>query len=268
MGAISNGGGPRVRIGTSGYVYPHWRERFYPKGLPARAWLGYYAERFPAVELNNTFYRLPTERAAEGWARSTPPGFVFALKGSRYLTHVKRLTDRGRGIDRFFSAVEPLSAKTGPVLWQLPPTMEPDLPRLRDFLSALPPHFPRAVEFRSEGWYRDDVYELLEEQRAALCLHDRVEAEAPFPPPGPFYYRRFHGAANHSGLYGPARLRRAAAEIASLARDGRECFAFFNNDLEGAAVRDAVALVRLVAGALSADAEARAALTWAQPPGE
>ncbi len=253
----------RVRIGTSGYVYPHWRERFYPKGLPARAWLGYYAERFSAVELNNTFYRLPTEKAAESWASSTPAGFLFAVKGSRYLTHVKRLTDRGRGVERFFSAIAPLAAKTGPILWQLPPTLALDVPRLGDFLSALPSGFARAVELRSAEWYRDEVYDLLEEQGAALCLHDRVEVEAPFPPPGPFYYRRFHGAKDPSGLYGRRRLRRAASEIAALARAGRECYAFFNNDLGGAAVSDAQSLSKQVAEALSA--EGRPAPSELQP---
>jgi uncharacterized protein YecE (DUF72 family) len=259
MAAIPPSQQARVRIGTSGYVYRHWREVFYPEGLPARAWLGYYAERFPAVELNNTFYRLPTERAVESWARGTPEGFVFALKGSRYLTHVRRLNDRGRGVARFYTAIEPLAPKLGPILWQLPPTMEPDLERLGAFLDALPAGFGRAVEFRNAGWYRGEVFELLEQRRAALCLHDRLQIEGPFPPPGPFYYRRFHGAADHSGAYGPARLRRVAAEIAALARQGRECYAFFNNDLEGAAVRDAAALTRLVEEALGARGRMREA---------
>lgn len=235
------------RIGTSGYVYPHWRGRFYPADLPARAWLEYYAARFDTVELNTTFYRLPSEKAARGWADGAPPGFLFAVKGSRYLTHLKRLKDSGQGLERFFGALAPLRGKVGPVLWQLPPQMKPDLGRLDAFLQALPRGFAHVVEPRGEGWYGEGLYRLLEERGAALCLHDLLAVPTPWPPPGPLYYRRFHGAhRKYGGRYGPERLEPAAREIEALAARGVPCFAYFNNDAEADAVADALALRRRV----------------------
>ncbi|MBI5545318.1 MAG: DUF72 domain-containing protein [Deltaproteobacteria bacterium] len=252
---------PRVRIGTSGYVYPHWRGRFYPEDLPGRAWLAWYAERFDTVELNNTFYRLPTEKAARGWAAQVPRSFLFAVKGSRFLTHVKRLKDTGEGIRRFFEAIAPLAGKVGPVLWQLPPTMKPDPPRLKAFLDALPGGFQPVVELRNPDWYCDAVFEVLEEAGASLCLHDLVEASAPFPPPGRLYYRRFHGAGSpYAGRYGPRTLTRFALEMERLAESGRPCFAYFNNDAQAHAVLDALDLRALLEDRLGG------AQTGAPPP--
>jgi uncharacterized protein YecE (DUF72 family) len=220
---------------------------FYPPGLPQKAELGYYAERFGTVELNNTFYRLPTQAAVAGWAARVPPGFLFAVKGSRYLTHIKRLKDTGVGISRFFEAIRPLGEHRGPVLWQLPPQMKPDVGRLSAFLEALPPGSDAVVELRNEDWYRDEVFEALEQHGASLCLHDLVDAQAPFPPPGPLYYRRFHGTMGaYGGRYGRAGLRGAVAEVAAMARAGRPCFAYFNNDVGGAAIVDAATLLAML----------------------
>lgn len=242
-----------VSIGTSGFVYPHWKGRFYPDGLPAKQYLSFYAQHFGVVELNNTFYRLPTEHAARGWAEAAPPGFVFALKGSRYLTHIKRLKDTGEGIRRFFDAVAPLGRATGPVLWQLPPNMKKDLPRLCEFLEALPAGFAYVVEPRGEDWYDEDFFEALNDLNVALCLHDLIDVKVPYPPPGPIYYRRFHGTtAKYAGRYGRSGLRQPASEIAALAHSGTPCFAFFNNDLNAAAISDAQDLKSLVAEALQA----------------
>lgn len=252
---------PAPRIGTSGYVYPHWRGRFYPAGLPARAWFEFYAERFDTVELNTTFYRLPTEKGVKGWAEQAPRGFLFAVKGSRYLTHLKRLKDPGQGLERFFEALAPLRRRVGPVLWQLPPQMKPDLGRLDAFLQALPRGFEHVVEPRDEAWYGEALYALLEDRGASLCLHDLVEIEAPFPPPGSIYYRRFHGArGKYGGRYGPSRLAPTAREIERLASRGVPCFAYFNNDRDADALADAWALRRLVGASPARGSSATPAL--------
>ncbi len=240
---------PAVRIGTSGYSYPHWRGLFYPEGLPAKQELAFYMQHFDTLELNNTFYRLPTEAAVTRWASQAKPGFIYAAKGSRYLTHIRRLRETHLGVQRFFDALEPLGARLGPVLWQLPPNMKLDLPRLADFVQALPDGFPYVFEFRSEDWYCDEVYEALNDLGVSLCLQDKLLAKTPFPPPGPIYYRRFHGD-RYAGRYGHRRLRPAAAEIAVLSRRGQMCFAYFNNDAGGAAIVDALALREEVADAL------------------
>jgi uncharacterized protein YecE (DUF72 family) len=230
----------RVRVGTSGWDYPHWRGGLYPPGLARSAWLARYAAVFDAVELNATFYRLPGEASVDRWRDGTPDGFLLACKGSRYLTHLKRLLDTGPGIERYFARVRRLRDKLGPVLWQLPPQMKPDLGRLDAFLAALPPDVRHAVEFRSAAWYRDDVAALLDRHRAAFCEHDLVDRPIPGPTGG-FRYLRFHGAgARYGGRYGKARMRRVAADLAAARLPA---FAFFNNDQGGHAVLDALDLV-------------------------
>jgi uncharacterized protein YecE (DUF72 family) len=224
-----------VHIGTSGFVYRHWRGILYPDDLPTRQWLGRYAAEFQTCELNTTFYRLPTPEAVDGWRKGTPARFVFAVKGSRYLTHVKRLKEPAEGLRRFFEVVGRLRGKLGPVLWQLPPQMKPDLARLEAFLAALPRGVRHAVEFRSADWYIDEVADLLDARGAALCEHDLVAR----PPPrrtGGFRYLRFHGATGkYQGRYG-------ADGLAPIARDlvaGPDAWVYFNNDVGGHALLDA-----------------------------
>lgn len=232
-----------LHIGTSGYAYDHWRGVLYPSDLPRSRWLARYAQVFDAVELNNTFYRLPSERAVARWREAVPPGFRFACKGSRYLTHSKLLVDAEEGIARFVSAVERLDAQLGPVLWQLPPRLErPDERRLAGFLARLPRRLRHAVEFRAPGWYCDAVCDVLDAFEVAFCEHDLVAARPPRTTGG-FRYLRFHGASasSHSGAYGPARLHRVADELVDGEARG-DRYVFFNNDLGGAAVRDALAL--------------------------
>ncbi|MGI5863483.1 MAG: DUF72 domain-containing protein [Myxococcales bacterium] len=242
----------RIYVGTSGYVYPDWRGVFYPPGLLHKEELAYYASRFRTVELNNTFYRLPSQAAVRGWAERVPPGFVFSVKGSRYLTHLKRFKETGQGIARFFEAIAALGGHLGPVLWQLPPQMKKDPARLAAFLEALPAGHDYAVELRNPDWYCEEVFDLLDRHSASLCLHDMIDAPAPLPPPGPIYYRRFHGLhGSYGGRYGRRALMRPAAEIATLAAAGRPCFAYFNNDRNADAVFDAATLEALLAEALA-----------------
>jgi uncharacterized protein YecE (DUF72 family) len=236
----------RIHIGTSGFVYPHWRGLFYPRELPAEQWLDWYARTFTTCELNNTFYRLPRPEAVKSWRKRTPPGFLFAVKGSRFLTHMKRLLDRGRGIDRFFSPIHYLGPKLGPVLWQLPPQMTPDSGRLDAFLEALPRGVVSVFEFRNAVWYTNEVAAVLDRHGTAFCEHDLVDARPPRLTGG-FRYLRFHGATGkYRGRYGRAGLRRWALDLAGWRKRGGTAFVYFNNDVHGNAVADAVDLSHLL----------------------
>ncbi len=234
-----------IRVGTSGYLYRHWRGVLYPEGLPQRDWLPRYALDFDTVELNATFYRLPTPAAVTRWRALVPVAFTFAVKGSRFLTHMKRLHDAGPGLRRFFDPISRLREKLGPVLWQLPPQLGPDLPRLDRFLSRLPPG-RHAVEFRDPAWYTEETCDLLDSHGAAFCEHDAVDGPPPRPTSG-WRYLRFHGTTGrYAGRYGPAVLRQVAADLLAWSRTGGDAYAYFNNDTGGHAVHDARALRTLV----------------------
>ena len=232
-----------VWVGTSGFVYPHWRRIFYPEDLPARAWLEHYAKVFRTCELNATFYRLPAPGVVDGWRDRTPRGFLFACKGSRYLTHLKRLKEPAEGLTRYFDVLGRLGPKLGPVLWQLPPGMKPDLARLEDFLAQLPEGVRHAIELRSEGWYTDEVAGLLDRRGAAFCEHDLV-ARRPPRLTGGWRYLRFHGTSGkYAGRYGRRALRPVAEDLGRFPGDA---YAYFNNDTCGAAVVDALDLLELL----------------------
>ncbi|MBA2475520.1 MAG: DUF72 domain-containing protein [Actinobacteria bacterium] len=235
-----------MRIGCSGWNYGHWRERVYPRGLPARRWLEHYATLFDTVEVNATFYRLPTRSAVEGWVAGTPPGFVFALKASRYLTHVKRLADLPPGIELLYEQIEPLarSPKLGPILWQLPGTFRRDDGRLAAALQALPPG-RHCFEFRHASWFADDVYALLREHGAALVIGD-----TPARPYGAreltadwTFVRFHHGSRGRNGNYSERELDGWAERLDGWRRRV-DVYAYFNNDWEGYAVRNALSLKR------------------------
>ena len=233
-------------VGTSGYVYAHWKGLLYPPLLPASRWLGLYAQLFRTLELNTTFYRLPPVDAARRWHDTTPAGFRFAAKGSRFLTHMKRLLDVERGPGRFFERLAPLGGKLAVCLWQLPPRMTPDPGRLDAFLERMPRTVRHAVEFRDERWYSEEVCRVLDRHGAAFCEHDHIRR----PPPrltGDFRYVRLHGATAPGGRYGRAGLRGVASELLRW-RDagGGPAYVYFNNDAHGHALTDAMALLRLL----------------------
>jgi uncharacterized protein YecE (DUF72 family) len=236
-----------VWIGTSGYVYRHWRKgMFYPSGLPARAELEYYATRFRTVELNNPFYRLPTPDMFDRWRESTPAGFQFAVKASRFITHIKRLRDVDQELALFLERAERLSAKLGPVLFQLPPTQQLDLPRLADFLRLLPGERRWVIEFRHTSWHRREVYQVLTNHAVALCipvgggLHPHRITTAPFT------YIRMHRGQESGGGFTRKELAAWAGQIRALRRAGKEVYIYFNNDWEGYAVRNAAVLQELL----------------------
>ena len=238
-----------VRIGCSGWNYRDWRELVYG-GAPTARWLELYAQRFDTVEVNATFYRLPTRAAVTRWVETTPDGFGFAVKVSRYLTHVKRLRELGAGVERFLERIEPLadSSKLGPLLWQLPANFHRDDERLADALERLP-KLDHCFEFRHAGWFTDDVYALLREHRAALVIGDdpsRPFQEIAFT--APWAYVRLHrGRRGRRGNYSEAELREWADRIRSWPVE--RAWLYFNNDWEGFAVANAGRMRALLDGA-------------------
>ncbi len=231
-----------VHIGCSGWNYRDWRGAIYPEGLPARRWLERYAELFDTVEVNNTFYRLPSQSAVEGWVDQTPPEFVIAVKASRYMTHVKRLREMKRVAARYFEAIKPLadSPKLGPVLWQLPANFQRDDDRLGEALEQLP-KARHCFEFRHPSWFVPEVYELLRRHRAALVIGD--DPERPFQTheiTADWTYVRFHrGNRGRRGNYSKRELEEWKRRIAAW-RSEVEVFAYFNHDWEAFAPRNAL----------------------------
>ena len=230
-----------VRIGCSGWNYPHWRDVVYPQGLAQRRWLEYYATLFDTVEVNTTFYRLPSKSSVAGWVEQTPRDFLFSVKASRYLTHMKRLADLGRGVERYYERIEPLvrSPKFGPVLWQLPANFHRNDERLASALARLPPG-RHCFEFRHPSWFADEVYELLSRHEVALVIGDHPER--PFQTyelTAEWTFIRFHyGGRGRRGNYSERELETWKRRIAAW-RAEVDVFAYFNNDWDGFAVKNA-----------------------------
>jgi uncharacterized protein YecE (DUF72 family) len=231
-------------IGTSGWAYDDWRDRVYPPGLRQRDRLSWYAGRFPTVEVNASFYRLPSPDTFARWRDQTPSAFTFAVKMSRYVTHIRRLRDPGEGIDRFWRASEGLGAKRGPVLVQLPPTLAADEALLQGFLDAQPATMRAAFEFRHASWDTDAVRARLDRAGAAWVLADRPGARVPLHVTAGWSYVRFHQGRRSAAGYPRAKLRRWAQRLADLSVE--ELFVYFNNDPGGAAARDAEALTTML----------------------
>jgi uncharacterized protein YecE (DUF72 family) len=231
-----------ARVGCSGWQYGHWRGDFYPRELPQSRWLEYYAERFDTVEINNSFYRLPEASTFRSWRRRVPPGFVYAVKASRFLTHMKKLKDPEEPLERFFSRARNLGPALGPVLYQLPPRWAVNPERLALFVSTLPTKRQHVIEFREPSWYNDEVFALLEQHGVGLCLHDMHGSASGQLAIGPLTYLRFHGTAKYSGSYSDAALDRWAEWLGERVRAGVPVYAYFNNDVGGHAPRDAIRL--------------------------
>lgn len=239
---------PALRIGCSGWQYRHWRGSFYPPDLPQAQWLEHYALAFDSVELNNSFYRLPSADAFAAWARRVPAGFRFAVKASRYLTHLRRLREPEEPLRRLWSAASALGDRLGPVLYQLPPRWGRDRPRLEAFLAALPGGRLQAVEFRDPTWYHAEIDHLLADRGIARCIHDMPGSRSPLEPVGPFVYLRLHGAGErYGGRYPDAELERWADRLRGWAELGHDAYVYLNNDVGGHAPRDADRLRRNLA---------------------
>jgi len=250
--APTGGAGLPLLIGTSGWQYRDWRGRFYPAGVPAARWLEHYATQFPTVENNGTFYRLASPGTFADWRSRTPDGFVMAIKASRYLTHIRRLRDPAEPVARLIGAAAGLGDRLGPVLLQLPPTMQADLPLLEACLSEFPAAArklklaePRiCVEFRHQSWETDEVKEILTRRNAALCWSDRLgRPQGPLWRTADWAYLRFHeGAAAPWPRYGKQALSTWLDRIGQTWPGSAEVFAYFNNDQNAAAPADAAAL--------------------------
>jgi uncharacterized protein YecE (DUF72 family) len=230
-------------IGCSGWQYKHWRGDFYPAGMPQAQWFAHYASVFDTVEINNSFYRLPEAGTFASWAAQAPARFLFAVKASRFLTHMKKLKDPEEPIERFFSRARSLRRHLGPVLYQLPPGWKLDRGRLEHFLHVLPRNVRHVLEFREPSWYSDDVFALMERHRVSLCLHDMPGSATGRLRVGPLVYVRFHGASGrYAGSYSGQRLAEWAGWLQRQRDAGVDVYAYFNNDVGGHAPRDAVTL--------------------------
>jgi uncharacterized protein YecE (DUF72 family) len=234
-------------IGCSGWHYEHWRGLYYPKELPKPKWLSFYAQQFDTVELNSSFYRLPSEKAFNTWRESTPDDFVFAVKVSRFITHIKRLRNLDASVDNFLSRAAFLKEKLGPLLYQLPPSMKRKDELLQSFLSTLPSKNQHVVEFRHESWIDEAVFDILRRHNVGLCVFDMPGFGCPLVATSDFDYIRFHGSEGlYSSSYSDEELTQWARRITRLGQSVKASYIYFNNDAEAFAVKNATTLRNLL----------------------
>ena len=237
----------KVYIGTSGWHYAHWRGPFYPKDLKSDRMLRFYADHFDTVEINNSFYRLPTTAAIEAWCRETAPDFCFAVKASRYITHSRKLKDPEDSSEKFFAQIEALNERLGPVLFQLPPGWKVNAERLEDFLSVLPRRHRYAFEFRNATWNVPPVYEALRRHNCAFCIYALAGFQSPLEITADFTYLPLHGPGDkYQGDYSKSILGTWAKRIETWRKTLTHIFIYFDNDQSGFAAKNALELKQLV----------------------
>jgi uncharacterized protein YecE (DUF72 family) len=235
----------KAYIGTSGWNYKHWwNNEFYPSELRPSEWLQFFVRHFDTVEINNSFYRLPSEATFQNWRTQVPPRFTFAVKASRFVTHIKRLKDPEEPLDLFFSRAKHLQDRLGPVLFQLPPRFKVDLQRLETFLTALKKHITRrhvrcAIEVRDPTWLIAETFDLLKQYRVALCFADWHDTHVTAPVTADFVYLRRHAGTAGGGNYTKTALDRDIKETQQWLRRGLDVYIYFNNDVAGHAIRNA-----------------------------
>ena len=240
-----------IRIGCSGWNYRHWRGLFYPEKLPVKDWFRFYAEQFDTVEINNSFYRLPSEETFGKWRDQAPSGFVYAVKANRFLTQAKKLKDCAEPIARMMGPVRKLGPTLGPILYQLPPSLRINLSRLEEFLSLLPTDLTHVFEFREPSWYVSETLDLLGRYGASFCCHDMSGSRSERWAVGPVAYVRFHGGSGkYWGRYPDQVLLGWTDWLRDQAQDGRTAWAYFNNDTQAHAIRDALTLKAMVRQAI------------------
>ncbi len=231
-----------IHIGTSGWSYEHWKENFYPKGLGTKKWLHYYSEHFPTVEINSTFYRLPRATTIKDWHNQVPKDFLFAIKASRYITHIKRLHDCKDSVEYLLALLEDLKPKLGPILIQLPPSFKMNKERLLDFLGYLKKDFRYVFEFRHDSWYKDEIYDYLHKHKIGLCITDLNGIHSPEVITTDFTYMRLHGPHKaYVGSYGPEGLKMWRKKIEKWSENA-SVYCYFDNDEKGYAIKDAAVL--------------------------
>ena len=237
----------KIHVGCSGWVYKHWRGIFYPDGLPQKRWFERYAEEFDTVEINASFYRLPLASTFEGWRSKAPSDFRYAVKVNRFITHMKKLLDCKEEVDRFVMLARLLGAKLGPLLYQLPPSLQKNLERLDNFLSMLPDDLEQVIEFRHASWYDEDVRTLLDRRGVGVVAHDLKGLISPRWASGRTAYVRFHGAGGkYWGRYPDGTLLEWTDWCLDQARQGRSVWCYFNNDIHGHAIEDARTLKSMI----------------------
>lgn len=238
---------PVYFIGTSGWHYEHWRGLFYPEELAKRQWLDFYAQHFKTVELNNSFYRLPSEQAFVSWRESTPRDFLFAVKVSRFITHIKRLRNAEEPLRTFLSRASFLQRKLGPLLYQLPPGMKRNEHVLEAFLEILPEGYQHTFEFRDESWVDSRIFDILKRHNVGLCVFDMPGFTCPAVATADFAYFRFHGSKGlYWSCYSDEELCAWAAKIRETSKNLKAVYVYFNNDAEAYAVRNATTLARFL----------------------
>ena len=231
---------PEYYIGTSGWHYNHWKGNFYPEGMPSKDWLKYYSENFNTVEINNSFYRLPQESTFTNWHQTVPPGFCFAVKASRFITHIKKLKDSRDPLLKFMARSKCLEDSLGPVLFQLPSSFHRNDERLSDFLGLLEKKLRFVFEFRHDSWMNEDVFDLLRKHNAGFCVFDMPGLTGPLVATADFAYFRFHGKGDlYSGNYPDSDLAEWANKIKKISGGLKTIYVYFNNDAGGNAVRNA-----------------------------
>jgi uncharacterized protein YecE (DUF72 family) len=237
-----------IHIGCSGWVYPHWRGLFYPEKLAVKNWFAFYAEHFDTVEINNSFYRLPKASTFETWRVQAPANFRYAVKANRYLTQAKKLKDCDEPLERMMTPFRSLHSTLGPILYQLPPRFRVNVSRLESFLELIPKDVANVFEFRDTSWHTNEVFALLERHGVGFCTHDMTGMEVPRVAVGPAAYIRFHGGGGkYWGRYPDGVLLGWAEWMVIQARAGRNVWAYFNNDIGGDAIHDALTLKAMVA---------------------
>lgn len=237
----------RIHIGTSGWHYKHWRGTFYPEKLPPREYINYYLKYFQSVEINNSFYKLPSEATFRSWKESVPEDFVFAVKANRFITHMKKLKEPEQPIARFMQAVDFLEERLGPILFQLPPFWKLNLERLQDFLLTLPKAYRYALELRNASWYDERVYSLLEEHGIAFCIYELESHLSPLLVTTDFVYVRLHGPGKkYQGSYSEEALQAWNFQIREWKAEGKDVYFYFDNDQLGYAAHNARRLQELV----------------------
>jgi uncharacterized protein YecE (DUF72 family) len=237
----------KLRIGTSGWHYKHWRGLFYPEKLSFPEMFFWYARHFDTVEINNSFYQLPSPEVFTKWREDAPPAFTFAVKASRFITHWKKLKDPESAIQAFLASAECLGDKLGPILFQLPPHWHANPSRLEEFLQALPAKHPYVFEFRDESWNAPQIVDILGRYNAALCLHDWRNRDWPIEITADFTYIRLHGpGGSYDGNYSKQQLQAWADRIISWRNRLTNIFVYFNNDIGGHAVTNAQELKKML----------------------
>lgn len=235
-----------ILIGTSGWSYNHWKENFFPQELKSNLWLNFYSDFFQTVEINSTFYRMPSKSTVINWFKKVPEDFTFSIKASRYITHQKRLHDCQESLQFFYKTLKPLKAKNGPILIQLPPSFKMNKERLIEFTNLLDKEKKHVFEFRHDSWFTEEIYALLRENKIGLCITDLNGKLSPEEITAPFTYIRLHGPKKaYKGSYGMESLKKWKKKIETWSLK-YDVYCYFDNDEKGYAIQDAKTLLNLI----------------------